>query len=358
MSDSEDHESRTEEATEKKILDALEQGKTPAARDVAVATLFVAFLLCASFVFQTVGPRLALSMELMLSNVGQFSLANGADAFSQSRAVGEEVGRFLAPTLSIFMVAGLLAAAIQGAPRVVFQRIEPDLSRISPQQGLKRIFGVTGVVELLKAVVKIAVIGGAVVFSLTVDRDLIIDAMRMEPARLPALLLKLMIRLTSVVCIPVVLIALADLAWSKFKWRRDMRMSKQELKEEHKQSEGDPFVKARLRSLALERSRKRMMAQVPRATMVIANPTHFAIALRYMRNEGGAPLVVAKGKDLVALKIREIAEAHGVPVFERPELARAMYNHVEVDQMIPSEFYRPVAELIHFLQNARSSSAR
>jgi flagellar biosynthetic protein FlhB len=358
MSDSEDQESRTEEATEKKILDALEQGKTPSARDVSVATLFLAFLLCVSFVVQTVGPRLALSMELMLSNVGQFSIANGADAFSQARAVAEEVGRFLAPTLAIFMVAGLIAAAVQGAPRLVFKRIEPDLSRISPQQGLKRIFGVTGLVELVKAIVKIAVIGGAVVFSLTVDRDLIIDAMRMEPAHLPSLLLKLVIRLASVVCIPVVLIALADLAWSKFKWRRDMRMSRQELKEEHKQSEGDPFVKARLRSLALERSRKRMMAQVPRATMVIANPTHYAIALRYVRGEGGAPLVVAKGKDLVALKIREIAEAHGVPVLERPELARAMYNLVEVDQMIPSDFYRPVAELIHFLQNARGSSAR
>ncbi|MBY6242166.1 flagellar biosynthesis protein FlhB [Methylosinus sp. Sm6] len=357
MSDSEDDESRTEEATEKKILDALEQGKTPVSRDVAVASMFLAFLLCVSFVFQTVGPRLVLAMQLMLANVGQFSLANGADAFMQSRAVAEEVGRFLAPTLAIFMVAGLLAAAVQGAPRVVFKRIELDASRISPQQGLKRIFGLPGLVELLKAIVKIAVIGGGVVFSLTVDRDLIFDAMRMEPAQLPSLLLKLTIRLTSVVCIPVVLIALADLAWTKFKWRRDMRMSRQELKEEMKQSEGDPFVKARLRSLALERSRKRMMAQVPRATLVIANPTHYAIALRYSRSEGGAPLVVAKGKDLIALKIREIAEEHGVPVLERPELARAMYNQVEVDQMIPSEFYRPVAELIHFL-TARGSASR
>jgi flagellar biosynthetic protein FlhB len=255
----------------------------------------------------------------------------------------------------MFMVAGLLAGFLQGAPRIVFDRIEPDLSRISPRQGLKRIFGLPGLVELLKAVAKIAVIGGAVAFSLVVDRDLIIDAMRTEPGLLPGLLLKLIIRLTSVVCIPVVIIALVDLAWTRFKWRRDMRMSRQELKEEHKQSEGDPFVKARLRSLALDRSRKRMMAAVPNATLVIANPTHYAIALRYVREEGGAPLVLAKGKDLIALKIREIAEANAVPVLERPELARAMYDHVDVDQMIPSEFYRPVAELIHFLQNGGAS---
>lgn len=356
MSESEDDESRTEEATEKKILDALEKGKTPVARDVAVATLFLAFLLCLSFVVQTVGPGLAVAISLMFSNVGQFSLASGADAFMHTRAVGLELARFLAPVLAMFMVAGLIAAVVQGAPRVVFDRIEIDISRISPKQGLKRIFGLPGLVELLKAIVKIAVIGGAVTFSLVVDRGLITDAMRMDPAQLPDLLLKLLIRLTSIVCIPVVIIALVDFAWTKFKWRRDMRMSRQELKDEFKQSEGDPYVKARLRSLALDRSRRRMMAAVPRATLVLANPTHYAIALRYVREEGGAPLVVAKGKDIIALKIREIAEAHGIPVLERPELTRAMYDHVEVDQMIPSDFYRPVAELIHFLQNSRASS--
>ncbi|HEY8261172.1 MAG TPA: flagellar biosynthesis protein FlhB [Methylosinus sp.] len=356
MSDSEDPESRTEEASEKKIADALEKGKTPVARDVAIATLFLAFLLCASFVVETVGPRLVVAMQLMFSNAGQFSLANGADAAMQSVAVAEELGRFLAPVLAMFMVSGLVAAAIQGAPRLVFHRIEPDLSRISPQQGLKRIFGLPGLVELLKAIAKISVIGGAVVFSLTVDRGLIVSAMRMEPGQLPGLILKLVIHLTSVVCVPVVLLALADLAWTKHRWRRDMRMSRQEMKDEMKQSEGDPFVKARMRSLALDRSRRRMMAAVPQATLVIANPTHYAIALRYVREEGGAPMVVAKGKDIIALKIREIAEANGVPVLERPELARAMYDHVEVDQMIPPDFYRPVAELIHFLQNSGSSS--
>jgi flagellar biosynthetic protein FlhB len=356
MSDSEDQESRTEEASEKKILDALEEGKTPVSRDVAIATLFLSFLLCLSFVVQTVGPRLVGALGLMLANAGQFALANGSDAFAQSRVVAEEAARFLMPVLTMFIVAGLIASFMQGAPRIVFKRIEPDLSRISIRQGFSRIFGLPGVIELVKAVVKIAIIGGAVVFSLTVDRGLVIDAMRVEPSQTPGLLLKLMIRLTSVVCIPVVLLALADLGWSKFKWRRDMRMSRQDLKDEMKQSEGDPFVKARLRSIALDRSRKRMMAAVPRATLVIANPTHYAIALRYVREEGGAPLVVAKGMDLLALKIREIAEANGIPVLERPELARAMYDLVEVDRMIPADFYRPVAELIHFLRNAGSSA--
>jgi flagellar biosynthetic protein FlhB len=358
MSDTEDQESRTEEATEKKILDALEQGKTPVSRDVSIATLFLTFLLCAAFVVQTVGPHLAGSLALMLANVGQFALANSADAYMQSQTVVLETARFLTPILGMFIVAALVAAFIQGSPRLVFKRIEPDFSRISPQEGLKRIFGVAGVVELAKSVAKIVIIAGAVVFSLNVDRGLITDSMRVEPGQVPGLLLKLVIRLTSVVCIPVVLLAMADFAWSRMKWRRDMRMSRQEIKEEHRQSEGDPMMKARLRSIALDRSRKRMMAAVPRATFVIANPTHYAIALRYVREEGGAPLVVAKGTDLIALKIRGIAEANGVPVLERQALARAMYDHVEIDKMIPQEFYRPVAELIHFLHNAGRASAR
>src|SRR5690606_31722062 len=131
--------------------------------------------------------------------------------------------------------------------------------------------------------------------------------------------------------------------------RRDLRMTRQEVKDEHKQIDGDPIVKARLRSLARDRSRKRMMAAVPRATMVIANPTHFAVALRYVREEGGAPLVVAKGQDLIALKIRQIAEENGIPVIEDKLLARSLYQSVEVDKLIPPEFYKAVAQIVFFL---------
>ncbi len=135
------------------------------------------------------------------------------------------------------------------------------------------------------------------------------------------------------------------------KWRKRMMMTRQEVKDEHKQSEGDPAVKAKRRSLALDRRRRRMMADVPRATLVIANPTHFAIALRYKREEGGAPVVVAKGQDILALKIREIAGQHGIAVIENKPLARSMYDLVEVGELIPPEFYKAVAEVIHYVQS-------
>ena len=148
-------------------------------------------------------------------------------------------------------------------------------------------------------------------------------------------------------------VASADLAWSRVRWRRDNRMSKQELKEELKQAEGDRMIKARLRSLRLDRSRKRMLSAVPRATMVVANPTHYAVAMRYVRSEGGAPLVVAKGADLIALKIRAIAEAHDIPVVEDKPLARSLYAAVEVDRPIPADFYRAVAEIVHLIQQRK-----
>lgn len=358
MSESDDPESRTEEPTEKKIRDTLEAGKSPVSRDLSSASGIFAFLMLLSFVAAVATPRLTEALALLLGAAGGVPLRNGADALRYVTVVDAEIARFLAAPLLIFIVAGLAAAFMQGAPQFIFERIQPDLSRISPKSGWSRIFGVSGLVELLKAVVKLAIIGGAIALVGSNDRAAIIDAMRTEPSQIPALMLKMLVHLTSVVAIAAGVLAFADFAWGRFKWRRDLRMSRQELKEEYKQSEGDPFVKARQRSLAMDRARRRMMASVPRATFVVANPTHYAIALRYVREEGGAPMVLAKGTDLIALKIREIAEAADIPVFEKRELARAMYDHVEIDKMIPSEFYRPIAELIHILNGAGGGARR
>ena len=155
------------------------------------------------------------------------------------------------------------------------------------------------------------------------------------------------------VVIAMALIAGVDLLWTRFHWMQELRMTKQEVKDEHKQAEGDPILKSRMRSLARDRARQRMMASVPRATLVIANPTHFSIALRYVREETAAPIVVAKGQDLVALKIREVAEEHGIPIFEDVTLARSMFKQVSVDSMIPPQFYQAVAELIRIIQGNR-----
>src|SRR5690606_15737291 len=153
----------------------------------------------------------------------------------------------------------------------------------------------------------------------------------------------------------MVMIAALDLLWSRFNWRQDLRMTKQEVKDEMKQAEGDPIMRSRLRSLQRDRARRRMMAEVPKATLVIANPTHYAIALRYVREETAAPIVIAKGQDLVALKIREIAEQHEIPIYVDVALARSMYDQVSVDSVIPPQFYQAVAELVRLLYTNNQS---
>lgn len=351
MSESEDADSKTEEATDKKIQDTLEQGKTPVSRDVSTAFGVLGFLGAIAFLVKPVGAGLVSSLGLLLGNSGALRLHTDADAARYLQAVAGELARALTPFLVLIVAAGLAGSFVQGAPRVVVDRIMPDLSRVSPLAGLQRLLSISSVLEPLKSALKIAIVGGAMAIVGSGDRHAYVDALRTDPSRLPATALDLIFDLTSVVAIAMAVLSLADFVWTRFKWRRDLRMSRQELKEEFKQSEGDPFVKARMRSLAQDRARRRMIASVPKASFVIANPTHFAIALRFIREEGGAPLVIAKGKDLVALKIREVAEQNGVPVLERRELARAMYDFVEVDKMIPQEFYRPVAELIHYLDS-------
>ena len=357
MSEGEDPESKTEEASEKKLRDTIDQGKTPVSGDVGVAFGIFALLAIFAFLAEVATPPLTRALGLMLGAAGALPLRSGSDAFNYLAAVNVEMTRALAPAVLLIIVSGIAASFVQAAPQFVFERIEPDLSRISLRAGWSRVFGLAGLIETVKAALKIVIVGGAVILTFASDRADYIDAMRMEPSQLPSLTLRLLMHLSSVVAISLAVLALADLVWSKFKWRRDLRMSRQELKDEFKQSEGDPLLKARLRSLAMDRSRRRMMASVPSASFVIANPTHFAIALRYVREEGGAPRVVAKGQDLVALKIREIAAKHDIPVLERKELARAMFDLIEVDRMIPQEFYRPVAELIHVL-NSMTKRAR
>ena len=171
---------------------------------------------------------------------------------------------------------------------------------------------------------------------------------------MPERILALAVKTIAAVLVATLAVASADLVWSRILWRRDNRMSRYEVKEELRQAEGDRMVKARLRLLRLDRSRKRMLSAAPRATMVVANPTHYAVAMRYVRSEGGAPIVVAKGADLVALEIRAIAEAHDIPMVEDKPLARSLYSATEVERPIPAEFYRAVAEIVHLIQQRKA----
>jgi flagellar biosynthesis protein FlhB len=349
MAEKTDRDSRTEEATEKKIRDALEQGNVPVSREASIFASFGGVLLFAVFFMKDGAETLIYALRRLLDDASGWHLHNGADAQLLFSAITTAVTAVCLPVFIILIGAGFAASISQNPPSIIFERIRPDFSRISPSEGWHRIFGMRGQTELIKSLFKFLAIGVVVFIMLQAEKERLINAIFLEPGALPQVISEIAMRLISTLAIAALLLVAADLLWSRSHWRSELRMTRQELKEELRQSEGDPLVKARLRSLALDRRRRSMIAAVTRATLVVANPTHYAVALRYVREEGGAPRVLAKGKDLLALTIRQIAEQHEIPVFEDKALARSMYDAVEIDRMIPPEFYRAVAELIHII---------
>jgi flagellar biosynthetic protein FlhB len=348
---SEDRESKTEEATEKKIRDAVEKGNVPFSKELPTFASLVGLLIVTTFFVVDGVIRLAASLKRFMDDPGRWPLENTADVVQVFGVVDIEAARLLAPVVLVLAVAGLASSFVQNAPRIVFDRIQPQLSRISLSSGWRRVFGLQGWVEFLKGAFKLAALALLALLLVRAARFDVFNAMFLAPYALPELAQTMAIRLLLSVIVAIILLVVVDLVWSRFFWRRELKMSRQEIKDEQKQAEGDPIVKARLRSLARDRARKRMITHVPKATVVIANPTHYAIALRYIRSENQAPLVVAKGLDLIALKIRRIAEEHGIPVVEDKLLARSLYDKVEVDQLIPPEFYRAVANVILYLMS-------
>jgi len=349
MSDTEDKDSKTEAPSDKKVRDAIEKGNIPFSREAPMFASILGILLALAFAARSATRGLTEKLSLFVNRPEDFRLETGADAAALIHAVALEVGQFLIPTIVILAGCSLAASILQNVPSIVTERIRPQWNRVSPVGGWKRIFGRQGLVEFLKSLFKFGTVSLVCLLLLKSEQYKVLNAMFSDPSLLPELMLTMAMRLVSAIAIATIVLVAADLLWARFKWHSDLKMTKQEVKEEYKQMEGDPMVKARMRSLAQDRTRKRMLAAVPKATFVIANPTHFAIALRYERNEAAAPIVVAKGKDLIALKIREIAEASGIPVIEDKPLARSMYDHVEIDRMIPPDFYKAVAQLLFYI---------
>jgi flagellar biosynthetic protein FlhB len=357
MAEKPDQESKTEEPTEKKIRDALEQGRIPVSREASIFASMAALMVIQAFLLGQGVQELVPTLRGFLDDPNGFHVGTGADVQGLLSAVGLQAMRFMVPIFVILISFGLASSVLQNTPRLVLERIRPDLSKISPMGGLSRLFGSQGLMEFAKSIFKLVSVSVVVGFVLRSSEARAFEAMYTDPVALPEMILTIAMRIVSAICIATIVLVALDLAWARFHWRRELRMSRQELKDEHKQAEGDPLIKARLRSLARDRSRQRMISAASRASLVIANPTHFAVALRYQRDENPAPLVLAKGMDAIALKIRAVAEENRIPVIENKALARALYEAVQVDQVIPPEFFRPVAEIIYFLQSQKSQRA-
>ncbi len=350
MSDAPDPDSKTEEATPQRLLQSLEKGQVAVSREIGVFASLVVFTIWLIAFADDTARWASHRFTAFLMKAGSLDLASPADTMPVMRDLLFWCAMATGGLLMALMAVGTIAAVSQAGLRMVPDRIAPKAERLSIGKGAKRLFGKQGLAEFAKAVSKMgaaAVIAG-IIFAgagLTLPAQLWHDAVSIAPNTLSMV--------TSVlvgICGVMLLIAVADYAWTRRNWLKNMMMTKKEVTDEMKQAEGDPIRKSRMRSLAQDRSRNRMMSDIPTATLVMANPTHFAIALRYRHGQDAAPIVVAKGADLICARIRELAEQAEVPIFEEKLLTRAIYPMVEVGEMVPEQFFRAVADLINRIE--------
>jgi flagellar biosynthetic protein FlhB len=348
-------EDRTEAATPRRLQRAREEGQVPVSRELAslagLAGASIALLLLAP----TAAADLARHLVIFIGQAPALDLSQGIGgpmrlaAIAALHAAGPVAfGTILAAAVTVLLQTGLLLNP--GALR-------PDLSRINPRAGLKRLFGANGAVEALKSCAKIALMTLIAWRVLAGDVAALLAAPFADAATLAARCARPILHMLIAVLLAQTVIAAADLIWVRVRHARSMRMSRQDVRDEQKETEGDPKVRLRFHQLRLRRARKRMLAAVPKATVVIVNPTHYAVALLYDRAKNAAPRVVAKGVDSMAARIRDVAQANRVPVITNPPLARALHR-VELDTDIPAEHYKAVAEIIAYVWRLGRASRR
>ncbi|MDE2361474.1 MAG: flagellar biosynthesis protein FlhB [Hyphomicrobiales bacterium] len=348
MSD-ESQDDKTEEPTEKRLRDALDKGDAAHSRDLAAALALVGIAISIHVIWSARIAPGAIALRNMLEQAGDARIKNARDAAYLSGAIARIAGETLWPIFGVLFALALAGRVAQGGLRLVASRISPDWSRLSPAKGLRRMIGPRPALEFLKSAGKLIALVGLVAAMLVAARTDLTDMQATAPLVSMSGIGTDAGRILGAVAFVALLFGAADYVMARRAWRRNLKMTRQEVKQQMRESEGDPLVKSRLRAILRERARRRMLNDVRRATVVVVNPTHYAIALRYVREEGGAPLVVAKGRELVAARIREKAEELQIPVVENPTLVRSMYDVVDIGRMIPPDYYKAVAEIINAL---------
>ena len=342
---------KTEEPTPKKIEDAKKEGNVPKSMDMSgFVTLLVAvitFIALTGWIFD----RLESVYRYYIHYVGQELTPRTMVQLAIYTVL--QVLLMVLPLALPVAIAGMLAAWGQFGFIFTTKPLVPDLTKIDPIKGMKNLFSLKKLIEGIKITLKVGavfavafwVFAGFIEELASVSRAPLMQQMHWLADRAEIL--------AAVMLVLLLVVALADLIFVRYNYFKGLRMSKQEIKDEMKMMEGNPEIKAKIRQIQMEMARKRMLAEVPNADVVITNPTHYAVALQYKEGQGGAPKVIAKGADLIALKIKEIAREHHIQIVENPPLARELYRSVEVDQEIPEKFYQAVAEVLAFVYKSK-----
>ncbi|KTF70607.1 flagellar biosynthesis protein FlhB [Sphingomonas sp. HT-1] len=339
---------KTQEPTDKKLEDARKRGDVPMAPEMRHAAMFTAALVVMGGLGTYTIQHLGNLFVRLWGGAEDFQITpDGGQDFATGLFAA--IATALTPILAALFGFALLGGVLQGRPMISWSRIKPKWNKLNPASGAKRMFGKQAMVEFLKTFAKlclVAGIAGAIAWPHAATIDRLVGADLVDAGGVASGIVLAMLRPIATL---VGALALFDFVWQRRSYMKRMRMSLQEVKDEYKQSEGDPKIKGKIRAMQMQRSRSRMMANVPKASVVITNPTHYAVALQYDHGAMGAPVVVAKGVDTIALKIREIATANNIPLVENRPLARALYASAELDRPIPVEHYAAVAEVISYV---------
>jgi len=348
MADDQDKSQQTEEPTAKRLEQAHDSGDVVKSPEVTTFILLGGGTLAIAMFGKYTAMGLARSLSLFLQQPEAMSV-DGTGLAAMIRLLLPQVALALAPFFAVMIAAGLAGHVLQSRPSLSFDKIAPDFSKVSPLAGFKRLFGVEGWMNLLKGLAKIAVVGVAIWTQLWPERGGLEAILNQSTITVMHDMSRLLFKVLMAALSSLAVIAGLDYFWQRLRFMSRNRMSKQEIKEEYRQNEGDPAIKAKIRQLRHDRARKRMMAAVPSATVVIMNPTHFAVALKYESGKMAAPVCVAKGIDALALRIRAVAEENDVPVIENPPLARALHAAIEIDDPVPPEHFKAVAQVIGYV---------
>ena len=348
---------KVHDPTAKKLEDARKKGDVTKSTDLTVAAVYLGFLLAAlvsgaTSLYGTADTLFVFisSPDLLVDKI----LGPGGLALSASILGGTLFA--LAPLFTLPFVTAILSLVGQQAIAVAPDKLAPKLSRISPISGIKNKFGMSGLVEFAKTFIKMMAVGLTVAIYLRGKIDEIIGLSHASPNAMTGMLMEVLIDLLVAVCILAIVVGIADLLWQRFDHQKKLRMSYQELKDEGKQAEGDPHTKAQRRQRGRDIATNRMLLAVPKADVVVVNPTHYAVALLWSKKKGSAPVCVAKGEDEIAARIREIANESGVPIHSDPPTARAIHATVAIGHEIAPDHYRAIAAALRFAESMRKKS--
>src|SRR5690242_13500457 len=355
MADESETEDKTEDPTQKRLDDALERGDVVKSQELNTWFVIAGGTLILSTFSGSIGGGMMVPLKNLIANSWMVR-ADGPGLLALGKSLGIAVIGAIGVPLLMLALAAIAGNMMQH--RLVWsgEQLKPKFSKISPLSGSKRLFGKQAAVNFAKGLFKLVALGTVMTMILWPERLRLESLVRYDPSALLGMTTGMTVHLMGSVVAMLAIVAIADYLFQYRTWYQRQKMSLQEMKEEFKQSEGDPHVKGKIRQLRQARMKKRMMAAVPSASVVITNPTHFSVALSYERGMA-APVCVAKGTDLIALKIREVAREHNVPIVENVPLARALYATVEIDDEIPVEHYHAVAEVIGYVMRLRSGFA-